>query len=281
MPEVRFVAPRWHDCFRPLPPNVRRVPFPDCLDETYDAVIEDDPRLPAFDARAPVKVWLQHCEYNQGPELPRAMERATRVVTVSPHRRATMRHYGFDPRVRVIGFYFDVEDWPQVEYGAGGAAGTAHNCMAINTEVRDLAEAIAQRLPLTVIGHRNGPVRGCRTVIPSGWNVFRKELGALSVWVYCVAGDQLGMSPLEAMACGLPVVMGTYPETGLFAFDDWNCCLARSAPFASVEWIAARARELLMDPEKREALGTAARATIREFFPLPECGRLWREALFA
>ncbi len=264
----KIIAPAWNQTLRELAPNVTMVPLEECLNAKYDAVIEDAPEMTCLQARVRKKLWLQHCEYNGDDVLPKAVEVADYVLVVSEHKRATMREMGLLEKVRILPFGFDVSQWPSCCGGSGVGLGTAFNSADDNPEVRAIMEAISARVPLTVIGHHNSTVRGCQLVSPVGLSSYQDQMSRIAIWVSCVGGEALGMAALEAMAMGLPVVMGNYPEAGNFAFDNWNCMISRLPPQEAVPWMIDRIQFLLDHPADRERLGAAARKTITNLFPL-------------
>jgi starch synthase len=103
-----------------------------------------------------------------------------------------------------------------------------------------------------------------RVVFTGG--VSDEELRALyhiaDLFVYPTLADSLPLVVLEAMACGLPVVSTTVggipfavrPEAGILV------------PPGDVAAVSLAVNELLADPSRRQAMGTAARARVVETF---------------
>ena len=88
--------------------------------------------------------------------------------------------------------------------------------------------------------------------------------GALDLFVAPQRWEGFGMTPLEAMASGVPVVatdVGAFselltPETGLIV------------PPGDVDGMSAACAELMDDDARRRVMGTAARTHVSEHFPL-------------
>jgi glycosyltransferase involved in cell wall biosynthesis len=75
--------------------------------------------------------------------------------------------------------------------------------------------------------------------------------------------EGFGMAALEAMAAGLPVVgtsVGGLPE---LIEDGWTGFLV---PPANAMALAGRLRDLLLDPDRRRAMGAAGQARVRQRF---------------
>ena len=74
--------------------------------------------------------------------------------------------------------------------------------------------------------------------------------------------EGFGMAPLEAMACGVPVV--TTDSGGVTEVVSDSC--ARVAPVGDVEALAARVAEIVNDPALGRSLGEAGRRRAEEMF---------------
>lgn len=74
--------------------------------------------------------------------------------------------------------------------------------------------------------------------------------------------EGFGMSVLEAMACGVPVVATDAGGTGEVVSD----ACARLVPVGDVEGLAAAANQVLRDKEVARAMGTAGRRRAEELF---------------
>jgi glycosyltransferase involved in cell wall biosynthesis len=85
-------------------------------------------------------------------------------------------------------------------------------------------------------------------------------LGGADLYLHTSRREGLSFSLLEAMAAGLACVAGDLPENREALGD-----AGLYAPLGDVEAFAAALRTLADDPEKRGALGTAARARIQRF----------------
>jgi glycosyltransferase involved in cell wall biosynthesis len=117
---------------------------------------------------------------------------------------------------------------------------------------RELLEEEAYRLGL------------CDVVSFVGWQRdIWPWLARWDVFVQPSLGEGFGMAALEAMAAGLPVVAtaaGGLPEL----IEDG--CTGYVVPPADVTALAGRLRDLLLDADRRRAMGAAGRARVRQQF---------------
>ncbi len=106
----------------------------------------------------------------------------------------------------------------------------------------------------------------------------RDLLPALDVFVAPSLQEALGIGILEAMACGVPVVASGVG--GVFAMirDGENGLLA---PPRDGEALAARIRELLLNPARRLEMARAGRETVERDFSLPVMVDGTEEAYYA
>jgi glycosyltransferase involved in cell wall biosynthesis len=101
-------------------------------------------------------------------------------------------------------------------------------------------------------------------------------LAASDLFVWPAINEAFGMALLEAQASGLPVVAGASGGvTGIVA-DRETGLLARPGDAAG---FAAALRHLMLEPDRRAALGTAARERLRREHDLPVAAARLRAVL--
>jgi glycosyltransferase involved in cell wall biosynthesis len=165
-----------------------------------------------------------------------------------------------------------------------------------------LLPAIAQKLERLVPGATLtliGAVHEARS--DSGWQALREAAGAVWPANFHIAGGDhrtLGFLhrfalllmaseaqgcpnvSLEAMACGLPVVANDDGGTREQVIDGVTGRLVATQPDpALAEALAIAAAELLRDPERRRALGCAAKRHVRENFSMAAMAAAYRAIL--
>ena len=95
-----------------------------------------------------------------------------------------------------------------------------------------------------------------------GHDALAAELKASDIFVFCSWSEGLGKSLLEAMACGLPVIVSNIDVFGEFITDGSNGLVV---PVKSPGSIAMAIESLLDDPELREKCGRGAVKTMENF----------------
>ncbi len=266
-PDFRFYCPTWKWEYRPIPKNVEVIAY-DSVKPTFDAIIEDDFRLPFSGLSCKRKIFVQHCEHDDGDvtkvnNLKGAIDWADSVVVVSDHKRATMRRHSFSPKVHTIELSFDVNEWSHNTVSDSGIVGTWHNLM--QPQHIDFFRAVSQGFPHLLIGENNENT-GFTYYEPNNFEDMQKQVSKISVFIHVIVGEVFGMSPLEAMASGIPMITGNCPEPWSFCFNGWNCFISRNQAVDSVDWIRERIRYLVENREARQAMGQAAKESVADYF---------------
>lgn len=281
MPEIEWVIGGWNDNFRTRPSGRIIKAVEDLIDASYDAIIDDDVTLPAYAAQAPVRIYLEHCEHDGGNQLRHshlcaAFTRSTSVVSVSEHKRATMRELGNDPKCHVIRLHVPPSEFPLRKFNPSRLVGTAHNFM--NDAMADLFRQLTDGFERVIIGFGNER-HGFPTYEPKSFSDYKNKMMSLGVFVYTSVGEQLGCCPTEAMMMGIPVVTGSQPEAWNFMFSDYNAFIHRNAPKDCVPWCRERISELLNNPDKAKSMGRAGREAVMQYCTLQEFRRGWFKVL--
>ncbi len=117
------------------------------------------------------------------------------------------------------------------------------------SELRSLAGA----LPVEFVGQVTG-----REALATG-------LRRASLYVYPSiddAGEALGVAPMEAMACGIPVILSGLPCFRDYARDGANCLVFNHRAANPVHELASAITRLLRDPAQAASLAAAGAADI-------------------
>lgn len=174
------------------------------------------------------------------------------IITIAPHLADRLAEMGRECSVLDVGFYRDLypvtaeKDRPgeALMYGADGHKGP------------DNAE-IARRLSAagitvnTVHRYAKWPEWARLHFRPETTLEMAAVYGAHGLYVYASESDGLAMTPIEAMACGTPVVLSEFPGCEQYARDGENCLMAR---YRDPAHVAERAIELMADPDLRRRL---------------------------
>jgi glycosyltransferase involved in cell wall biosynthesis len=120
-------------------------------------------------------------------------------------------------------------------------------------------------------------VRG-RMTFREGYLEGREVLRACDIFVVPSLQEALGMSILEAMACGVPVVASAVGGIFTVIRDGENGLLA---PPGDWKVLAERIRELLLNPARRSEVARAGRETVERDFSLDRMISGTEEAYYA
>lgn len=278
-PQFQFFCPLWNVHFRPIPQNVTTI-SKDSAKSTFDVIIEDDFSLPFRHLSCGRKIFLHHNEHDGGDitksnNLNRAMDWCDKMVVVSDHKRATMREIGLNPKVVTIELDFNVKEWSEIKASDSGIVGAWHNCML--KQHCDFFGEIVSGYPHLLIGNDNDST-GFTIYNPRTFDDLRKHAAKISVFVYPVIGEVFGLSPMEAMAAGIPVIIGNSPEPWAFCFNGWNCFISRNEALKSIGWIRERVQFLVENREERIKMGEAGRKSVTEYFRRLDTKSKWMKA---
>ena len=280
MPDQHFHVLEWNTSFRECPSNATLISKRQAKGQSWDLVLDDDAKAaPTMDLRAKRRVFLHHCEHDGGnaenvASLSWVFENFDIVAVPSKHKIASMREKGLSPNVVELPFGFEAWNLPR-QHRDPGLVGCFHN--SPNSEIRDFWSSCVSGFRSVMIGpvaSGSFPVRLTR-----GFNSFEDEASRVGIYLNCVVGEAMGMSPLEAMTAGIPVITGCAPEPWEFIFNGWNGFLSRNEPMKSIDWIREKIRYLIENPEIAEAMGNAGRATVLSRFPMSRVQKVFTSFL--
>ena len=97
---------------------------------------------------------------------------------------------------------------------------------------------------------------------PQGTSAVAAIYSDHDVYVYASLSDGCAMTPIEAMACGTPVVLTDFPGKDQYAVDGENCLIA---PFRDVGGVAQRVEQLIKSPGTCVSLRKNGRATAEHY----------------
>ena len=276
MPTHRFHVLAW-GISRPVPENVTVLKNDEWKDMEFDAAIDASWDVPTFSAKAGRKVFLMHCHHFNGEES-LAFSTCDRFVTVSGHKRASLMWKSLDPKVSVIPFGFCGTQWPIRSNRSRVKVGMMYSNVRGDKEIEEYWLKISNGFNPISIGWNNPESLG--SIAGENWDHQKQLMDEIAVGVNPVVGETIGMSPMEMMVMGIPVVTACSPEPWEWGFSGWNCFLSRNGPFESVDWIRDKIRFLLDYPDVADSIGMAGRQTILNRFPLLETGKMWERVLF-
>jgi glycosyltransferase involved in cell wall biosynthesis len=170
------------------------------------------------------------------------------IITIGEHLSARLAEMGRECSVVDVGFYRELyrvdsrgnDIRPRVlMYGADGHKGP---------DQAAIAAAIRGKVPGAVINsfHRYGPLPewSDEHFRPDTTAEVARIYAYHDVYVYASETDGFAMTPIEAMACGTPVVLTDFPGKDQYASNGENCLIA---PFRDVGGVADRTARILRD----------------------------------
>lgn len=214
------------------------------------------------------------------PGMPESFDRSSRFCFVSDFTRArALEHAGVDPdQATVVHAGIDTVDFPVLEPGAPKEwqsevlfVGRLDRDKGADVAIRALAELPEGRLTIVGAGgHPDYRAELHELVAAAGMGdrvVWRQATRNDLAPIYRAADalvflsmptEAFGLVPLEAMACGVPVVAAAEGGTKEFLVDGENCLLFDRDDVAT---LAAALRNLGSDPRLRHRLTVGGRST--------------------
>lgn len=280
----------WNTANRQPPENFRLIDFPDAKmglkNKAYDVVIAHTVKnllwlfwinrvLTVFVAHIPL-YWDRPARIAKslGKLLTVWLYRAThrfQFLAVSDWKRATWGFQGPVARFFPIPF-------PREFIAKDKARGVVPVVVGNGIATRgpelgwDLLAPLTREFPIRILG-RNREIPGA--VVPETYPEFVKQFSAAHFYIYTIRqpeGDGYNTAMLEAMNLGLPVVTIANPSSPIV--HGVNGLVGNS-----VAELRSHVRQLLLQPEIVERLGTGAQQTVRTMFTEEAFLQAWREVL--
>ena len=220
------------------------------------------------------------------PTIKFSIEQSDGVTAVSRFlREKTVTHFGIDKEIEVIPNFVDINKYRKLEATSVRAQWASHNekilvhtsnfrpVKRVQDVIRIFSE-VQKRVPSKLILIGDGPDRSlcemlCRELaIQDDVKFLGKQaeivdlLSAADLFLMPSQSESFGLSALEAMACGVPVIsssVGGLPELNIHNQTGFI------AEIGDVERMARYAIELLSNPAKHKMFSEAARNRAIEF----------------
>jgi L-malate glycosyltransferase len=215
------------------------------------------------------------------------IERSDGVTAVSEFlRRMTVQEFQVKRSIETIYNFVDASDYcPSRAYKDREAFAKAEERILVHIsnfrpvkrvfDVVRILDRVARELPAVLLMVGEGPERSSAQALARRLGVndrvrflgtqesIEEIVGMADVFLLPSELESFGLSALEAMACGVPVVgsdAGGLPEVVQHAETGFLL------PVGDVEGMAGRTLEILKDPERRRAMGAAGRRRAEALF---------------
>jgi N-acetyl-alpha-D-glucosaminyl L-malate synthase BshA len=213
------------------------------------------------------------------------IERSDGVTTVSEFlRRMTVEEFGIDGPIDVIPNFVDLEQYPVERPDRSAFAAPGQKVLLHVSNFRPVKrildtvkifEKVTREADAVLLMVGEGPERSSAQALARRLGVLdrihflgtRREIaqiaGMADVFLLPSELESFGLSALEAMACGIPVVgsdAGGLPEVVRHAESGYLL------PVGDIEGMAERTIEILKDDERRREMGEAARHRVESLF---------------
>lgn len=276
-PEIEFFVDSWDHIFRPVPKNAV-LADPEGFEGEFDVLISDYWGLEtSARIKARKTVFIDHNEYGHPVDSALGLlDRVDAFVCVSEHKLWTHKELCFSPKARWIWFCFDEAMFPVRDYALTGKVGFVHN--SVHGELAMIANGSLFGFDSVGIGHHNHNFMGKR-VAPVGLEAYLEETKTLAAAVNVVNGDSCGMSPLELMAQGVPVVFGLSADLPRFLFNGFNCFITRNRASDSIAEIRHYLTCLTEDEGLNQRMSVAARRSVLQELSVASFRYKWSAVL--
>jgi glycosyltransferase involved in cell wall biosynthesis len=205
-----------------------------------------------------------------------------RFVPTLPKERADIRRrLGLPDGRPVIVFvgFFSADKQPRVLFDAWltlRASGLPDSTLVFVGATHSQYFEVDDRIAAAIHEDANRLGLGDRLVFTGATHEVPEYLRAADLFVLPSRREGLPVALLEAMACGLPCIASRLPGSTETIIDDGRNGVL--VPPGDVAALADAIAALLADPERRRALGAAARVTITHRFASADVADRWLEA---
>lgn len=280
LPDIQFECRNWYHFQRPLPPNIRLKL--DHVGDEYDAFMFCDPWYEWKLVKAKRYIFCTHIENDPGDkklnrQLRAIAEHVDAFVTVSKHKRSQIP-FDDTPNMRTISFGVETDFLkPDVQRGI---IGSVHINVPGAPCISRLLPLLCKQIPnFRLIGQFNDGVDCCEVAWPVSYEEYRISLASLSVFINPICGNVFGFTPIEAMACGLPVVTGANKDIPDWCRESPGFFVSERPALDDPQWLIDKAKSLANAPDLARTLGGMNREAVMQRATLSSIARQWREAL--
>jgi GT2 family glycosyltransferase/glycosyltransferase involved in cell wall biosynthesis len=193
------------------------------------------------------------------------------IVTIGEHLAKALAEFGRQSTVLDVGLYRDLypkrpDRWlgghtfRVLMYASPADYKGADDLPVIAAALRELMGSKVEIMSF----HRDfkQPEWSERHFQPKSTSEVAKIYASADAYIYASRSDGFAMTPVEAMACGTPVIMTDFPGKDQYAVDGENCLIV---PFMDFEALAATVLALMVQPDLWQKLSDGGAKTADKY----------------
>ena len=279
-PEHEWTIFGWEVHNRQVPSNCI-IGSLDAIEGEFDVFVNEVFWRDTSKISAAHRVWIFHNEEYFNDESVERIDRVfnrdgnNKIVVVSDHKRSTLRQYAYDPRVSTIRFNCSFPE--RTTQPATGLVGSVH-CNMFEQQI-DVFKRATEGFNHVLIGQKNERFDSPNKIVPSTWDEFVSEFHKIDVYVNVVVGDQWGMSPMEAMASGIPVITGFSTDLPDQIVPGWNCIMVNDRANRAIDDIRHWIKTLIVDRDLNHQIGQRGKEMVYRYFSPQKFRDKWKAVL--